>query len=123
MMAEKKFAGVNGNVETPEVNADYESAAVFEKLRVGNLGVYFRDGLKIRFIPFEYIDRAFIRVQETRSRMCCGQANFNYFRVVFVHDGKEFANYMTEKEKESDEALAAIAAHGVVSGYVKPEAV
>ena len=45
-MAEKKFAGVNGTVETPEVNADFESARVFDKLRVGELGVFFRDGLK-----------------------------------------------------------------------------
>lgn len=121
-MADKRFAGVNGNVDSPEVNADFDSAQVFEKLRVGSLGVYFRDGLKTRFIPYEYMDRAFIRVQETRSRMCCGQANFNYYRVVFVHDGKEFANYMSENEKATDEALAAIGAHGIPTGFIKTEA-
>lgn len=121
-MAEKKFAGVNGTVDTPEVNADFENARVFEKLRVGELGVYFREGLRMRFIPFDYIDRTFIRVQETRGRMCCGQANWYYYRVVFVHDGKEFADYMSEKEKEMDDALAAIGAHGVTTGFVKPEA-
>ena len=121
-MADKRFAGVNGLIEAPEVNRDYENAAVFEKLRVGELGVYFRDGLRTRFIAFDRIDRAFIRVQETRSRMCCGQANFNYFRVVFVVGGKEYANYMSEKEKEMDEALAAIASHGVLTGFVREEA-
>ena len=54
--------------------------------------------------------------------MCCGQANFNYFRVVFVHGGKEVADYMSEKEKEMDDALAASAAHGVPTGFVKEEA-
>ena len=121
-MAEKKFAGVNGAVDTVEVNADFEQAKVFDKLRVGDLGVFFRDGLKTRFIPYDYIDRAFIRVQETRGRMCCGQANWYYYRVVFVHEGKEFADYMSEKEKDMDDALAAIAAHGVTTGFVKPEA-
>ena len=29
---------------------------------------------------------------------------------------------MSEKEKEMDDALAAIAAHGVTTGFVKPEA-
>ena len=120
-MAEKKFAGVNGTVEKPEVAADYEAAQVFERLRVGELGVYFRDGLKTRYIPYDEMDRAFIRVQETRSRMCCGQANFNYFRVVFVRDGKEFADYMSEKEALMDSALAAIGAHGVATGFVKAE--
>ena len=119
-MAEKRFAGVDGPVETAEVTADFESAQTFERLRVGDLGVYFRDGLKVRFIPYSFLDRAFIRIQETRSRMCCGQANFNYFRVVFVHDGKEFADYMSEKEQLMDQALAAIASHGVATGFVKP---
>ena len=121
-MAEKKFAGVNGSVDSPEVSADFEAAKVFDKRRVGELGAYFRDGFKTKYIPYEYMDRAFIRIQETRGRMCCGQANFNYFRIVFVHDGKEFADYMSEKEKEMDDALAEIAAHGVATGFVKPDA-
>ena len=118
-MAERKFAGVNGSADAPEIGADFESAQIFERLRVGELGVYFRDGLKTRFIPYDYIDRAFIRVQETRSRMCCGQANFNYFRIVFVHNGKEFADYISEKEGLMDDALAVIGAHGVTTGFVK----
>ena len=121
-MAEKRFAGINGTMESAELSADFDSAAVFEKLRVGEKGVYFRDGLRTRYIPYDYIDRAFIRIQETRSRMCCGQANFNYFRIVFVHGGKEFADYLSEKEKEMDDALAAIAAHGVPTGFVKKDA-
>ena len=36
-MAEKKFAGLNGSLESPELSADYDSAAVFERLRVGVL--------------------------------------------------------------------------------------
>ena len=118
-MAEKKFKGIRGTLESTELSADYEKAPVFDKLRVGEKGVYFRDGLRIRYLPYDYIDRAFIRVQETRSRMCCGQANFNYFRIVFVHDGEEFADYLSEMEKETDDALAAIAAHGVATGFVK----
>ena len=47
-MAEKKFAGLNGPLESPELSADYDSAAVFERLRVGEKGVYFRDGLRTR---------------------------------------------------------------------------
>ena len=121
-MAEKRFMGVNGSVDAAEIAADFDSAQVFERLRVGRQGVYFRDGLKTRFIPYDYIDRAFIRVQETRGRMCCGKANFNYFRVVFVHDGKEFADYISEKEALMDDALAAIGARGVTTGFVKSEA-
>ena len=101
------------------MNADFEAARAYERLRVGELGVYFRDGLKTRYIPYGDMERAFIRVQDTRGRMCCGQASFPYYRVVFVHGGKEIADYMSEKETLMDDALAAIGAHGVPTGFVK----
>ncbi len=118
-MADRKFAGIRGSVSTPELNADYEAASVIDKIRVGARGVYYRDGFRIRFIPYEYIERAFIRIQEVRGRMCCGQATFAYFRLVFVHGGKEFADVISEDEKAMDEALEQIAAHGVPTGFVK----
>lgn len=121
-MAERKFSTLNGLVDTPELNIDYENAKVFDKLRVGSLGVYFRDGFRIKHIPYDYIDRAFIRVQQTQARMCCGQANFDYFRMVFVHDRKEFTDVLSEKEQAMDDALSEIASHGVPTGFVKTEA-
>ena len=39
-MADKKFAGINVPVGGPELAADYESAKVFDKVKVGRLGVY-----------------------------------------------------------------------------------
>ena len=108
-MAEKKFAGVNGVVVSQDVSADYEGAKAFDKVRVGDLGVYFRDGLKTRYIPYDYLERVFIRIQEVRGKMCCGQTIFAYYRLVFVHEGKEYADVISESEKAMDEALALIA--------------
>ncbi len=121
-MADKKFSTTGGTVDTPEVNTDYDNAKVFDKLRIGSLGVYFRDGLRVKYIPYSEMDRAFIRVQQTQARMCCGQANLDYFRMVFVHDGKEFADILSEKESIMDAALAEIASHGVTTGFVEGEA-
>ena len=110
-MAEKKFAGRKGPVENTAVTADYESAQNFEALRVGKLGVYYREGFKTRFFAFEELERAFLRVQEVRGRMCCGQAFFAYFRMVLVAGGKEYDYAMSEKEQLMRDALAAIAAN------------
>lgn len=107
-MAEKIFSGSSSLAAAPEAAADRESAARFDKLRVGRLGVYFRDGLKNRFIPYDYIDRAFIRIHEVNGKLCCGSTVFQYFRLVFVHDGKEFADLISEDEKTMDAALALI---------------
>lgn len=108
-MAEKKFAGVNGPVDSAEVNADFDAAEKFDKVKVGKLGVYFRDSFRTRYLAYGDFERVFIRIQEVNGRMCCGNAVFSYFRLVFVRDGKEFIDVMSENEKAMDQALARIA--------------
>ena len=107
-MSVKKFAGVSGPVAREDVAADFEAAEVFDKLHVGRLGVYYRDGFRTRFLSYSDFDRAFIRVQDVNGRMCCGTAVFQYFRMVFVRGGKEFADVMSENERAMDDALARI---------------
>ena len=107
-MSDKKFTGLNGSVDSPAVSADYDSAKLFDKVRVGRLGVYFRDGFKTRYLDYPSLERVFIRVQQVNGRLCCGTANFEYYRLVFVRGGKEIADVMSEKETEMDAALAYI---------------
>lgn len=107
-MAERKFAGLNGSVDTAEVRADYEAAQVFDKLRVGRLGVYYRDGFRTRFLDYPSLERVFIRVQQVNGRLCCGTASFEYCRLVFVRGGEEIAEVMSEREQAMDAALACI---------------
>ncbi len=104
-----KFSSLNGKIEDPEVTADYESAGQYEKTRVGKLGVYYPSGFGVRYIPYNEVEQAFIRVQEVNGRMCCGKAVFHYFRLVLRHGGKEITDIMSENEKLMDDALAAIA--------------
>ncbi|MBQ5405055.1 MAG: hypothetical protein IIU18_00260 [Oscillospiraceae bacterium] len=120
-MAEKKFAGVNGPVESGAVSADFETAQRFGELKVGRLGVYSRDGFRTRFLAYEETERAFVRVQEVRGRMCCAQAFFAYFRMILVCGGREYCAAMSEDEKLMDSALEAIAANapGIAIGAAK----
>ena len=107
-MADKKIFAVKGAAVPQDASADYEAAQVFDKVRVGRLGVYYRDGFRTKIVPYDYMDRAFIRVQEVRGRMCCGETTFAYFRLVFVHGSKEIADVISENEQAMDDALACI---------------
>lgn len=109
-MAEKKFAGVTGTIENAEVAADYEAAAKYERVKVGKLGVYYRDGLKTRFIPYSAMERAFIRLQEVNGKLCCGNTIFAYYHLLFIVNGKEMGDILSEDEKTMKDALAAISA-------------
>ena len=107
-MAEKKYTGPVEALSPAALNEDYEGAERFDKLRVGRLAVYYRDGLRIKAVPYARMQRAFIRVQQVRGRMCCGETAFFYFRLVFLVDGKEIADNLSEDEKAMDAALAKI---------------
>ncbi len=107
-MADKKFSGPAEGLDPAALTADYESAQLFDKLRVGRLAVYYRDGFRIKAIPYSKMERAFIRVQQVRGRLCCGETTFVYFRMVFLVDGKEICDNISEDEKLMDAALAKI---------------
>ena len=104
-----KFSAPEGKIESSELSADFESAPRFEKVRVGKSGVFYPSGFGVKFIPYSWIDQAFIRIHEVNGKLCCGKATFYYFRLVFVHNGKEIADVISEKESVMDDALAAIA--------------
>ena len=107
-MAEKKFAGPVRGLDSAALAADWESAQVFDKLRVGRLAVFYRDGFRVKAIPYARMERAFIRIQEVRGKLCCGQTFFAYFRMVFLADGREISDFISENEQAMDAALAKI---------------
>ncbi|MDO4983345.1 MAG: hypothetical protein Q4E35_07300 [Eubacteriales bacterium] len=69
-MASKTFSGIDGKINSADVNADYESSERFDNVRVGKLGVFFRDFPKIRFLAYDLLERVFIRVNEVNLKTC-----------------------------------------------------
>ena len=104
-----KYITSEGRMSSPELQADWKNAEVFDKIRVGRIGVYFPSGLSVRHVPYSAADRVFIRIHEVNGKLCCGSAKFYYFRIVFVKDGEEFADYITENEELANAALKLIA--------------
>lgn len=120
-MSEKKFAGVKGTVDSVEVAEDFAGAQQFDKVKVGKLGVYFKEGFRTKYLSYQDFDRVFIRINEVNGKLCCGKSTFQYFRLVFVRDGKEFTDVISEDEKAMDDALARIKEHcpEMATGFVK----
>lgn len=119
----RTFSGVHGRIRNPAVAEEYEQAERFDKVRVGTTGVFFPYNLSIKFIPYAYLERVFIRIHEVNGKLCCGKAVFQYFRLVFVHEGKEFIDVISEDEEAMDGVLAAIGKNApqVAIGYIGKE--
>lgn len=100
-----KIVSVSGKTVSPDAEKDYSDAPVFDKLRVGNTGVFFPNGLKVNYIPYDSFDRSFVKVHETKARMCCATAGFEYFRIVFMNGDDCLGDYLSENKEAMKAAL------------------
>ena len=111
-------------VEDPTYLADYTAADVVGKVRVGKKAIYYKDGLKKYCAPFVYIDRAFTRINECSARTCCSANSYDYYRLILVHDGREFANIIFDQDESpvtEAERLLKERRPEIKIGYEKPE--
>lgn len=110
---DKKYISDDSHVE------DYKNAPAIGRVRFGELCFYYRDlGVKY-YVPYESIERAFIRISETQPD---DSPPIYYYRLILVRGEQEFANLIFNKEKEADEALAKLSerAPGMAVGFVPP---
>lgn len=103
-----KIHDISGKRGADVLAADLDSAERFDSIYVGDIGVYYRDGFRMKHIPYDFTQRVFLRIQEVNGRLCCGSTVFQYFRLVFVCGGKEIADAMSESEPAFRSALEKI---------------
>lgn len=115
-----RLRGVDKKIITDEAHVnDFKEAPAIGRVRFGKLCFYYRDLGKKYYVPYEYIERAFIRISETQPD---DSPPIYYYRLILVHGDKEFANLIFNKEKEADDALAQLSecAPQMAVGYVPP---
>ena len=89
----------NSNDLVPE----YIGTENIGRIKCAPSGLFYRDLGKTYFVPYDYIDKAFIRVSECPENEFAN--NEVYFRLILVNGVKEFANLIFNKEEVADRAL------------------
>lgn len=69
------------------------------RIRLGKLALYYRDLGKDYYVPYEYIDRSFVRISECQPD---DSPAYYYYRVILMHGDKEFANLIINEENVAD---------------------
>ena len=69
------------------------------------VALYYSDLGKEYFVPYEYIDRCFIRISECQPD---DSPAYYYYRLILVHHDNEFANLIFNQESEADLAIERI---------------
>ena len=99
--------------------ADYQAAEAIGRAKLGKLAFYYRDLGKKYYVPYDYIERAFCRISECQPD---DSPAYYYYRLILVHDGREFANLIFNKEEEVDSILEKLKtlSPAIQIGYVAP---
>lgn len=95
-----KFKGVDRKFIKDEAHiADYNESLTIGRVSLGKLCMYYRDlGVKY-YVPYDYIHRAFTRISEVAPD---DSPAYYYYRLILVHDEKEFANLIFDKQEDVD---------------------
>lgn len=101
------FRGVDKKKLSDEAHiADYQSSPAVGRVTLGSLCLYYRDLGKKYWVPYDYIQRVYTKVET------CAEDEFannqEYYRLMLVHDGKDFANLIFAKQEEIQSIYAAL---------------
>ncbi len=121
-MAKNRFYIEGKAVSNPIIGADFAEAPVFDRVRVGKLGIYCESGFRTEFFSYGDVSRAFIRIYEGTAQLCCGAMGYNYTSLVLLDaSGKTLKEQYTENEDAMRQALAAISARARQVRIGRPE--
>lgn len=93
-----RFKGPEKNVISDrEHSDDFNAAEQFGRVRLGKLCLYYRDLGRKYYVPYDYIHKAFTRISQCPEDEFSN--NHEYYRLILVHNEKEFANLIFNEEK------------------------
>lgn len=106
-----------------ELERDYAQALSLGKMQLGEHCLFFRKFSGVSCLPYRHIQRAWLRQEEVKARMCCTTANFDQFYVVMACAGGQERRGQVVDKAMGQRCLDHIAAKNpdVKIGYVKQE--
>ena len=99
---------------------DYNESEAIGRVRLGKLCMYYKDlGVKY-YCPYEYIERAYAKIEEVQPD---DSPAYYYYRLILVHGEKEFANLILNEETQPRQIMEQLQKinPAIEFGYKAPE--
>ena len=112
-----KFYPVASELPAEVLSAGYAEGREIGKARLGEKCLYFREKLKVNYIPYADITRVFRRVLLVPATMCCGKGDFEVENLVICTAEGEKAQIQLPGERAGKiilEELARLVPHAEV---------
>ena len=115
-----KFYPVTGELSPEVLYAGYKEGREIGKVRLGGQCLYFRDKLKVYYIPYEDMTRVFRRVLLIPAKMCCGKGDFEVENIVICTAEGEKAQVQLPGERAGKILLEELARRAPHADVGKP---
>ena len=112
-----KFYPLSNELSADVLAAGYQAGREIGKVRLGEQCLYFREKLKVYYIPYADMTRVFRRVMLIPATMCCGKGDFEVENIVICTAEGEKAQVQLPGERAGKimlEELARLAPHAEV---------
>ena len=83
----KFYPLTDSQAEAGLLESEYKTARQVGKLRLGELHIYFKSGIKTYYIPYRDVRRCFRRVESVPAKLCCGNGEFQIENLVICGEG------------------------------------
>ncbi len=99
------------SLNTDLLEQDLKNARSVDSVFLGQKCLYYPGILKLRYLPYESIQWAYLRAEENRMSMCCGKAFVDIWYLLLYADGKQVGKIEFQKKETAKEALSFLTDH------------
>ena len=88
------------------LDREFEQGVAKGKVKLGENTIFWKKGLRWYGVKIEQVERVYRRVEEVKSKLCCGSANFDIQKLMLqLKNGEELSVLISEGEVKAAESL------------------
>ena len=108
-------------VDPAVLEKDYKEAQSVDIIHLGKVCLYYPGMLKVRYLPYEKIQWAYLRAEENRMSMCCGKTFVDIWYMLLYVDGKQMAKIEFQGKETAKKAQTFLAENygHILIGYTE----
>ena len=100
---------IDVTVDPNLLEQDYKEAQPVDTVHLGKICLYYPSMLKVRYLPYEKIQWAYLRAEENRMSMCCGKTFVDIWYLLLYAEGKQVAKIEFQGKETAKKAQTYLA--------------
>lgn len=109
------------SLESAILEQDYQNARHIENAALGQQCFYYPAMFRLRYLPYEQLQWAYLRAEENHVTMCCGKGYIDIWYLILYADGRQTAKIEFQKKESAKEVFTSLTEKNpqMLAGFTK----